>query len=256
MVVERRKLTKEELKELAQEYHSTDHEGKRRLATQYGYTLDTLKHKISDAGLGQPKAKAPEPHNYLTQTELLDTRPSVHLDFVSFDLETSNLSADFSIVLTACIKPYGLAPVCFRADDYPTWTTNRSDDKQIVQGIADELRKHAIVMTHYGTRFDTPFLRAKMVKYALEPLPPMFAIDSWRIAKDNFAVSSRRLKNLAAYFDIGDKEGVEGGLWMSAAYSGNSSALDKIMEHNVKDVEILEKLACLSFPYLKFIRRL
>jgi histidinol phosphatase-like enzyme len=84
----------------------------------------------------------------------------------------------------------------------------------------------------------------------------MFAVDSWRIARDNFQVSSRRLKNLAEFFEIGNKEGVEGGLWMAAAYDGSKEAMDKIVEHNVIDVEVLEKLACLSFPYLKFIRRL
>lgn len=214
------------------------------------------KHWISDSGSTRKVEKPPEQRGTITESELLAMRPSTAMDFVCLDLETSNLDADFSILLTACIKPFGKPALVFRADAYPSWATNRADDKAITKAIADELRKHAVVITHYGTKFDVPFLRAKLVKHGLEPLPPMFAIDSWRIAKDNFKVSSRRLKTLAEYFQIGTKDGVEGGLWMKAAYEGNTEAMNQIVEHNVVDVDVLEKLACISFPYLKFIRRL
>jgi uncharacterized protein YprB with RNaseH-like and TPR domain len=188
--------------------------------------------------------------------ELLATRPSVKLDFVTFDLETSNLRADFSVVLTAVIKPFGQEPITFRADDYPAWKKNRSDDKGIISDIAEELRKHAIVITHYGSKFDLPFLRAKMVKHSLDPLPQMFAVDSYKIAKANFQVSSRRLQNLSRFFDLGEKSSVEGDLWMQAAYDGSAEAMDKILEHNVQDCNLLEKLAAISFPYLKSIPKL
>ena len=180
----------------------------------------------------------------------------MNLDFVSFDLETSNLKADFSLVLCACIKPFGQPVKVFRADNYPTWKTDRANDKPIVEAVSEELRKHAIVVTHYGSGFDVPYLRAKLVKYNLDPLPPMFAVDSYQIARQNFQVSSRRLKNLAEYFEIGDKTAVDGDHWVRAAYDADPEALNYIVEHNIIDVQVLEKLACLSFPYLRSIRRL
>lgn len=192
----------------------------------------------------------------ITTPELLDMSPAIHLDFVCFDIETSNLKADFSILMSACIKPYGQDVIVFRADNYPEWTTDRANDSQIVRDIAQELRKHAIVIGHFSSGFDVPFLRAKMTKYGLEPLPQMFGIDTWRIAKNNFQVSSRRLKNLVNFFDIGEKDQVEGGTWMEAAYNGSSDALDSIVAHNIVDVKVLEKLACISFPYLRSIPRL
>ena len=112
----------------------------------------------------------------------------------------------------------------FRGDSYDTWEKHRANDKPIVCAIAQELKRHAIVITHYGTGFDIPFLRAKMVKYNLDPLPPMFAVDSYYIARSNFQISSRRLANLGTYFDLGEKSGVEGALWMRAAYDGDKKA--------------------------------
>ena len=233
--------------------HNT-HGGKVMLAETWGVTYDTAKHWVSDAGEASPIPKAPTMR--VTVDDLLNTRPAINLDFVCFDIETSNLKADFSILLTGCIKVYGMSAMVFRADSYPDWVNNRADDRAIVSDVAEELRKHAIVVTHFGAGFDIPYLRAKMVKHNLPPLPLMFGIDSWKIAKTNFQVSSRRLKNLASFFDIGEKEQVEGELWMEAAYSGSKEAMDKIVEHNTKDVEVLEKLACLSFPYLKSIPKL
>lgn len=234
-------------------WYEADHEGKVALAESMDAAYDTAKHWVSESGATQ------KPKDYrmkVSVPELLAARPSVNLDFVSFDIETSNLQADFSILMTACIKPYGQEPIVFRADSYPEWETDRANDYQITKAIATELRKHAIIITHYGQYFDVPFIRAKMQKHGLEPLPQMFAIDTWQIARKNFRVSSRRLKNLGTYFELGEKEAVEGALWMKAAYNGDKAAMDKIVAHNIVDVEVLEKLACISFPYLKSIPKL
>uniref|UniRef100_A0A6H1ZKE3 Putative RNase_H superfamily protein n=1 Tax=viral metagenome TaxID=1070528 RepID=A0A6H1ZKE3_9ZZZZ len=227
------------------------------IATKYGVTYGTACNWRSQAATHYPFPKVEEPRPFRMRAEdILGSRPSVNLDFVSFDLETSNLQADFSILLSAVIKPFGQEPMVYRADSYPQWENNRANDYGIVKDISDELRCHAIIITHYGERFDIPYLRAKMNYHALPILPQMFGVDTWRIARSNFKVSSRRLQNLVKYFDIGEKGGVEGGLWMDAAYSGNREAMDEIVKHNIIDCEVLEKLACITFPLLKSVKRL
>jgi uncharacterized protein YprB with RNaseH-like and TPR domain len=183
----------------------------------------------------------------------INTTP-LNLDFACFDLETTNLTADFSVVLCACIKPFGKPAIVFRADECnKNWATKRMDDSAIVKAVASELAKHSVLITHYGSKFDIPYIKAKMVKYGIMPLPPMFNIDTWRIAKNNFQVSSRRLANLSLYFSLGQKSGVDGPLWMNAGMDGDKKAMDMIVEHNIQDVLLLERLAALSFPYVKSI---
>jgi len=239
-------------------WDAADHTDKLALCAIAGIQYETARHWRSDSEVPTVENGSVEqpPRSTLTTEELLETKPSVNLDFVTFDIETSNLKADFSVLMSAVIKPFGKEPIVFRGDDYPEWKNQRADDSGLVKDIAKELKKHAIVITHYGQRFDIPFLRAKMVKYGLEPLPQMFGIDSWRIAKNNFQVSSRRLQNLVRFFDIGEKEGVDGALWMEAAYNGDRKAMDAIVEHNIQDVLVLEKLACLTFSYLRSIPKL
>jgi uncharacterized protein YprB with RNaseH-like and TPR domain len=247
------KPKEEDLRDWCLAWEQTDHTGKLELCEKYNITYETGRHWYSDAPAEYKQAVPPM---QMSMDDLLTMRPGVNLDFVTFDIETSNLTADFSMLLSACIKPFGMLPIVFRADHYPTWNTNRADDRQIVIDIAEELQKHAIIITHYGDRFDIPYMRAKMVRWGLPPLPSMFGVDSWKIAKANFQVSSRRLKNLAQFFQVGEKEGVEGGLWMEAAYNGSKEAMDEIVEHNVQDCRILEKLAALTFPYLKSVKKL
>jgi uncharacterized protein YprB with RNaseH-like and TPR domain len=256
-MVARKKPEGELWAEFVRKWHEIDHVGKLSLCKMFGVTYDGAKHWISDAGEATKKVeKEDQPKMVMVIEELLGSKPAVNLDFVCFDIETSNLDADFSILLSAAIKPYGCSPIVFRADSYPEWTTKRNDDHRIVADIANELRRHAIVVGHYSQKFDIPFLRAKMAKHGIEPLPQMFGIDTWRIAKNNFKVTRRSLQNLVYFFDIGEKGGVEGNLWMDAAYAGSTEAMDEIVKHNIVDTEILEKLACISFPYLRSIPRL
>jgi uncharacterized protein YprB with RNaseH-like and TPR domain len=252
-VVARKKPMGKDWDKFVERWNIGNHQTKVALALEAGVTYDTFKHWISES-CASPKVE--EPKATVDVSELLGMRPAVNLDFVTFDIETSNLNADFSVLLSAVIKPFGQPPICFRADSYESWATRRSDDSEITRDIAQELSRHAIVITHYGSEFDIKFMRAKMLKHGLPVLPPMFALDTWKIACNNFKVSRRSLVNLAKFFDVGDKEGVEGGKWMTAAYDGDSKAMDDILAHNIVDCEILERLSCLVFPFIKSIPRM
>ena len=261
---QRKKPVGEDLIAFCKDWDEASHAEKQAMCKELGITYDTGKHVRSEADI--PKASilvTPKVEDFSEVEGLADTigeilclHSKTKLDFCMFDLETSNLKADFSVLLCACIKPYRQPAIVFRADDYPEWKDKRQDDSKIVKAISEELSRHAIIIGHYSSKFDIPYLRAKAVKYHLPPLPPMFGIDTYYIAKGAFCVSSRRLENLTRYFELGKKVGVEGGLWMEAAMSGSRVAMDAIVEHCVADVDILEKLAEVSFPYLRSIKRL
>ena len=256
-MTQRKRPIGQEFEDFCQQWDEVDHNGKIALANLYQVTYETAKHWRSEGGVPIKKKAKEELRMTITVPELLSIRPSVNLDFVMFDLETSGFDADWDILLSACIKPYGQDPIVFRADNYPEWITNRADDKKITIDIAKELQKHAIVVGHYSEKFDTMFLRAKMFRHGLEPLPQMFGIDTWRIALKNFKVSSRRQRSLSIFAQLRpQKEEPEGDRWMRASFGGDKDAMDKIVAHNILDVQELEKLACISFPYLRSIPKL
>lgn len=258
----RKKPTGEEYITFIDRWQAEDHAGKMYLAEQYGVGYDTMRHWFSDGPPAKPKVKEATSIETPAETlvidirgELLALQPRMKLDFVCFDIETSNLKADFSIILSAVIKPFGQAPFVFRADSYAAWKNDRANDSAIATDICKELGQHAIVITHFGSKFDLPYLRAKMSRYGLPMLPPMFGVDTYKIAKANYAVSSRRLAALGSYFGIGDKSAVEGNLWNQAALNADSTALDEIVAHNIQDCVMLENLAAMSFPFMRAIPR-
>ena len=254
------KPTGEEYDAWVHRWDAASHQEKLLMCEEYEITYDSARHWRSASPISQPMPPAPvkllEPISAAPFFDV-DNKYKIDLDFVSFDIETTNLTADFSVVLCTCIKPFGKEALVFRADKLNLkWATQRKDDSAVIAATADELSKHAIVLTHYGQKFDIPYLRAKMVHQGLKPLPPMFGIDTWRIAKNNFKISSRRLANLGAYFEQGAKSGVEGNLWMEAGMNGSIEAMDAIVAHCIRDVQLLEDVARLSFPYMKSIPKL
>jgi uncharacterized protein YprB with RNaseH-like and TPR domain len=250
-----------DLEKFADLWYAADHQGKIDLCEKtFGVPYNVGRHWVSDAGLTRKKEVMETPKEEEKKaydiTNILNTRPVVNLDFVMFDLETSGFDADWDILLTACIKPFGCAPITFRADDYPEWSTKRAYDRQMTIDIAEELKKHAIVVGHYSKHFDIKFLRAKMFRHNLPVLPPMFGIDTWKIAFDNFKISSRRMSNIATFTGLDKKEEVDGTRWMRAAFNGERDAMTKILEHNILDCSILENVASMCFPLLKSLPRL
>ncbi len=252
----RKKPTGQTWEEFSGKWSQLPHAGKVALASDYGVSYGTARHWICEGKTDPVKTTAAAindtaPVELPIEQELFAIPYRTELDFVTFDIETTSLKADFSIILSAAVKPFKRDPVVFRADTYPTWRTARDDDSGIVRDISQELARHAIVITHYGSKFDLPYLRAKAMRYGCPALPPMFGIDTYYIAKANFLVSSRRLENLCRYFGLGQKSGVEGNLWNKAAFAGDKEAMDAIVKHNCQDVELLERLASMSFSYLK-----
>jgi hypothetical protein len=62
-----------------------------------------------------------------------------------FDLQTTNLSADFGVVLCAVVKPSHGRPRVFRADRLNRrWASCRSEDSAIIGAIVAELDQYDI----------------------------------------------------------------------------------------------------------------
>lgn len=161
-----------------------------------------------------------------------------------FDLECSSLNADFGVILCAVIKPADKRkPIILRGDDFPQWRKGRSDDSPVTAAIAEELRKYDILVAHNGQRFDLPFLRSRMERWQLEPLPKKKLIDPVLLARNNLKLSYNSLEKVAEHLRIPiNKTPVTGETWIQAALDGDVEAMDYVVDHCVKDTLILEQV--------------
>ncbi len=160
-----------------------------------------------------------------------------------FDLETTNLSADFGVILCGVVKPaHGRARV-FRADQLNrNWHSQRSDDSAVVAAIVADLSQYDIWVAHNGQRFDVPFLRTRMLAHGMEPLPAKKLIDPVLLARNKLRMSFNSLNQVANHLGVNSKTEVEPRQWLAAALDGSRKAMRYIVEHCVQDVLVLEKV--------------
>jgi uncharacterized protein YprB with RNaseH-like and TPR domain len=160
-----------------------------------------------------------------------------------FDLETTNLSADFGVILCAVIKAPGQPPVTLRADKLnPRWSSHRSDDSHVTKAIVNELAKHDIWIAHNGAKFDVPFLRTRLLRWCLPPLPTRKLVDPVLLARNKLRLGYNSLDRVAEHLGCNSKTEVSPAYWLQAALDGNARAMNYITEHCYQDVLVLEKV--------------
>lgn len=161
----------------------------------------------------------------------------------AFDLETTHLNADFGVLLCAVIKPAYGEPIIFRADKLnKRWRTNRSNDHAIVKATVDELANWDIWIAHNGAKFDVPWLRTRLAKHSLPPLPNKKLLDPLQLARNKLRMSYNSLDKLATFLGVNSKTEVDPDQWLRASLDGDSEAMDYVTEHCVEDVLTLEKI--------------
>ena len=159
------------------------------------------------------------------------------------DIETSNLNANFGFMFSYCIKEENgkiISAIVTKKDlDSSTY------DKRILKQFCIDVRKFDRVVTHYGTRFDLPFLRARALRWGLTDFPGVSEIrhtDTYFMAKSKLKISSRRLQTICQFFNIKSKgHPMHLEQWLKAN-RGVKSALNFIMMHNKEDVVSTEQV--------------
>lgn len=158
-----------------------------------------------------------------------------------WDIECTNLNADWGYVLSVAWKWYGEDKVWVKSiDTTGVYNDDRTNDVGVVKYFAAVMEGADAQVTWYGKRFDLPYMQARLVYHGLPPMPEVPHVDGWAIAKYKLKLSSNRLANLENFLGItGYKTPVGGKNWQKAA-AGYPDAMAYVVEHNKKDVELTE----------------
>lgn len=157
------------------------------------------------------------------------------------DIETSNLKANFGIVLCWCIL-----------DDkdklYADWITKKDlvsehEDKKVIQTCIDTMKKFDRIVAHYGCYFDIPFLRTRALTHGLDfpAYGDIYYTDTWKMARKSLCLHSNRQDCVAESLQGKTiKTRIDHPAWRKAA-AGDSEAVKKVLDHCKKDVPDLKK---------------
>ena len=159
-----------------------------------------------------------------------------------FDIETTNLKADFGTVLCIGYKWLGKPKVHLPSiTQYENWDKDRTDDSGLVADFAEVYRQADMVVSYFGKGFDCKFLNAKLLEYGHDILPNTPHVDLFFTVKANMALSRKSLQNVSYYLGLSnEKTPVEGKIWRRAA-TGHGPSVRYIVEHCRADVLVLEE---------------
>ncbi len=158
-----------------------------------------------------------------------------------WDIETTALDAGVGSVVCAAFKSnHDKKPRLLAISDYRGWSREPWNDSRLVEDIAEEIGKADIIVGHYSTRFDLPFINSRLLKAGKPPAPPVPHVDTWRISRNRLKLGSNRLAALSAFFGLEQKTPLSAEiLQRMRAYDGDTLAL--IYDHCVQDVIVLEQ---------------
>lgn len=167
------------------------------------------------------------------------------LSIAAFDLETSNLNADYGRLLCGVVWAAGASePKVFRGDTLnKKWKNDREDDSAVVRAVAEELAGHDILIAHNGAAggfgFDIPFLQSRLACHRMPAFPRKKIIDPVRIARQQFRISGNSLESISAHLGLTPKMKLPPAVWVKASHNGCKESMNLIVERCVSDVRIL-----------------
>lgn len=214
------------------------------------HTIDSHPHCFS---LGKVLDKVAKKYSQFTEKPWY-TYPGYKIGY--FDIEVDNLQADRGIILTWALKEKD-------SDEIFTGKIRKRElytgvlDKRIVKDLVKKMQEFSILVGYYSTRFDVPFVRTRALINGLDfpPYGKPYHFDLYYTVRNKFALSRNSLaKAVEMLVRDDEKTHCSAETWSKAKY-GDPRALKEILEYNVHDVIITEKLHNKIAPFAKWSRR-
>lgn len=160
------------------------------------------------------------------------------------DIEASNLSADFGIVLTFGSKFVGEGkPEVLNILDYRDASGDLiKAEKRLLRDVVIRMLSADVWLTHYGTWYDLVFINSRLLYHNMPILPPSYPhIDTWKVAKNRLKLRNNRLNTIQEFLNLpSEKNAIKPEQWIRAL-GGHKASMDYIVEHNRLDVLVLEE---------------
>jgi len=158
------------------------------------------------------------------------------------DIESSNLKADFGLMLCYCIKEQGTDKIYHR-----TVTEKELKhvlDKNVVKQCIKDMLKFDMLIGYYSTKFDIPFIRTRAAVHKIY-FPTYGTLkhkDVYYMVRNKFCLSRNR-QEVACRVLLGktEKSHIVYTHWVKAL-QGNKKSLTYILDHCKRDVRDLERL--------------
>lgn len=162
------------------------------------------------------------------------------------DIETSNLDANYGIIITYCILDKETGHIHEKVIDISD-VRKGLFDKNLCKQLIKDMLKFDVIKGYWSTGFDIPFTRARCLKWKLNY--PVYKDlqhkDVYYMVKRLLKLNSKSLQTATRFLGIKGKNHVIGDYWAKALLCDGpeqEKSIHYILDHNRRDVIILKKL--------------
>jgi uncharacterized protein YprB with RNaseH-like and TPR domain len=180
-------------------------------------------------------------HNGISHKKCYERENNIQERKCFLDIETTNLKANFGIMLTWCVYDMQTEEIYY---DYITHEDIENDiaDKRIVTTLIDTLWRYDRIIGHYSTYFDVPFVRTRALVNDVEfPVwGNFFHTDTWRMARKLLCLHSNRQDSVAqAVQHQSCKTRINPDTWAKVLFGSKAQRtklIKEVLHHNEMDV--------------------
>lgn len=122
------------------------------------------------------------------------------------------------------------------------WDKNQ-DDKELVKLLIEEMNKADEIVGHNCDKYDIPFIISRALYHRIPALAKYKSFDTYKVSKKTFNLNSYKLDYIANFLGFGRKiqhRGME--LWDDIILRKCPKAMEEMLEYNIHDVELTEKV--------------
>ena len=130
----------------------------------------------------------------------------------------------------------------YKLPDFPGYDENRSNDAQLAAKLWAVLDEADLVVAHNGDRFDIKKANARFLAHGMTPPSPFKTVDTLKLARRHFALTSNKLDDVARALGLGRKAETGGFQLWRDCMAGDRKAWAKMARYNSQDVLLLAKV--------------
>lgn len=157
-----------------------------------------------------------------------------------FDIEATNLNANFGYVLCIGYRWYGTkTTTVLSITNCNSFKKDPTNDLELIEKFRKVWEKADIVIAHYGKKFDIPYLNTRLLIHGRTRLPETPIVDTWQACKYQLKLNSNRLDSLIAAVGCPIKKThLSGPIWVKAS-AGDKPSIKYVVDHCRADVDAL-----------------
>lgn len=181
----------------------------------------------------------------------IETSPLITYTWGTYQQNAIEVLYDYQ-VLTVSWKWLGEDKVhSIGQDDMPKYSPGKLDDFYVIAQLWKLFDEADVVIAHNGDRFDQKKARGRMLLNDFLPPAPFKTIDTLKVARKYFALTSNRLGELGKALGLGDKLETGGFELWRGCMEGAQDAWDKMKLYNEQDVALLERVYLKLRPWIE-----